>query len=233
MNPNYDLTFSTRFIVGYQGPEGFGLRARWWHFDKGADASVRSLLNQAALTSGSTSLTVDAIDLEATQDGRFHNWAYLMSGGVRFTQLKFGYEFIIDDDNDPPDGNLDSATDTNGIFNSSYSHVGPTISLSARRPFGEWEGLAFLVNTRLSFLFGTAEANGTLNNDSFPLFKSEDVMPVWETQIGFEWSRILQSGKRFYIGGFFEGQAWEWTAPSTLGGDLGFWGPTFTVGWAR
>ncbi|MFC1759282.1 Lpg1974 family pore-forming outer membrane protein [Planctomycetota bacterium] len=222
--PKHDLAFSTRFIAGFEGPGGLGFRARWWHFDdetNGTGAITRSGNTFDATTSAQ--LEADAIDMELTQAGRFHNWEFLVSGGVRYADIgsKIESSFVL-----PPDRFIRTT--------SGFTGVGPVLSLGTRRSLRQWEGLTFVFNSRFSFLFGDhdvrniSDVRGVIEREN--LASVQDVMPNWELQIGAHWTRRLNSGSTFYLGAFFEAQLWDWISPGQINSDLGFWGPTFAVG---
>lgn len=222
--PKHDLAFSTRLIAGFEGPEGLGVRARWWHFDdtaSGVGSVVR--LGDTIASTTSAQLETDVFDLELTQAGRFHNWEFLVSGGVRYADLgsKIESTFML-----PPERFFRTTSGFNG--------VGPVLGVSTRRSLRQWEGLAFDFNSRFAFLFGdhevqnTSDLSGAAEREN--LASIQDVLPTWELQIGAHWTRQLRTGATFYIGAFFEAQLWDWIAPGQINSDLGFWGPTFAVG---
>jgi hypothetical protein len=248
-NPDYDYEFAPRVFGGYKGCGGLGIRGRWWYYDHSSTGNftINGLAAGAAAegfaidlaTTLDTNLYVNSIDLEATQDGRFHNWDIQLAGGVRYAEVEYGlngraFGTIQDIDPLPPpppepfDIGLSTSTEFEG--------VGPTVALAARRPLRYVDGLAFLMNFRTAFLFGDTDATfaTTLFPDPISINAQEHVMQVWEVQIGFDYGRGLQNGARLFGGAYLEAQVWEWSNPVGLGNsDLGFFGPTFTVGIAR
>lgn len=247
--PDFDFEFSPRVWAGYKGAAGFGVRGRWWYY-KHSGAGNFDIEN---LTEGSpvdlngigagdslslsleSELRMNVLDLEGTQDGQFHNWDFQVSGGARFARIDYDLTGTIT-------GTFDGPPTPPGFThliaaNSDFSGVGPTIAFSGRRPIVYLDGLAFLVNFRMAFLFGDsaasfADADGV---DVFPdAVDFEDSVQAWEAQIGFEYSRQLASGARLFGGAYLEGQIWEWGFPTGItGNDIGFFGPTVTVGIAR
>jgi hypothetical protein len=248
-NPDYDYEFAPRVFGGYKGPGGLGIRGRWWYYDHASSGNftIVGLQDGAAAegfdidlsTSLSTNLYVNSIDLEATQDGKFHNWDIQLAGGVRYAEVEYGlngraFGTIQDIDPPPPPPPVDF--DVGISTNTQFEGVGPTIALAARRPLRYVDGLAFLMNFRTAFLFG--DTDSTFSTTLFPnpvsINAQENVMQVWEVQIGFDYGRSMQNGARLFGGAYLEAQVWEWSNPVGLGSsDLGFFGPTFTVGIAR
>jgi hypothetical protein len=250
-HPDFDLEFSPRVWVGYKGPGGWGVRARWWHYDH-AGAGIFELgglpldedfefegedLNVTLASTLATELKIDSIDLEGTQDGEFHNWDFQVAGGVRYARIDFDQIATIDGVVTVLDPEDDSEfSDTFSAF-SEFKGVGPTIAVAARRPFYFNQGLAFLVNLRLAFLFGETDATLISENafeDPIVAQFQEHLIQVWEIQVGFEYSRQLQNSVRVFASALLEAQVWEWNSPLGIAAnDLGFFGPTIGVGLAR
>ncbi|MCA9213606.1 MAG: hypothetical protein KDB27_11100 [Planctomycetales bacterium] len=222
--PNHNLAFSMRFIAGYEGPGGLGFRARWWHFDDTTNGVGTVRFGATEFESQmSAQLELDAIDMELTQAGRFHNWEFLVSGGVRYGDVGSRIQSTF--------GTPERLFRTT----SGFTGVGPVLGIGTERALRQWEGLAFVFNSRFSFLFGDYNVrnssdlpNGVLMHED--LATVQDVMPNWELQIGAHWTRRMNSGATFYLGAFFEAQLWDWISPGQINSDLGFWGPTFAVG---
>ena len=227
--PDHGFSFSPRIIAGFEGREGLGFRVRWWHFGDEQSGFGRidlsgpdEVFDPATV---STEIKADAIDMELTQDGRFHNWEFLVSGGVRYAQLD---SITVATWNNGAERFFRAETDFDG--------VGPSLSFSARRSMRQWEGVTFLVNSRFSFLFGDvqvehlANLDGTVVRPDISVLDVDDVMPVWDLQIGAQWTRRMQSGATFYVGAFFEAELWDWIGPGLISSDMGFWGPTLAIG---
>jgi hypothetical protein len=247
--PDFDFELSPRVWAGYKGAAGFGVRGRWWYFKHSGSGNfdINDLpegdpvnlddvgVNDDSLSLGlQTDLRMNVIDLEGTQDGQFHNWDFQVAGGVRFARIDYDLKGTINGEVNPPPPGAFSHTIT---AISDFSGVGPTIAFGGRRPIVYLDGLAFLVNLRLAFLFGDSTADFTDPDDvvAFPhSVDFEDSVQAWEAQIGFEYSRQLASGARLFSGAYLEGQIWEWGFPTGItGNDIGFFGPTVTVGIAR
>lgn len=248
--PDFDFEFSPRVWAGYKGAAGFGVRGRWWYYDhsgggnfdisrlpEGAmvDLDGDGMMDDALALSLRSDLKMNVIDLEGTQDGQFHNWDFQVAGGVRYARIDYDQIGTI---SGSFDGGLTPPDFTYQVLAlSEFSGVGPTIGFYGRRPLMFADGLAFLVGLRMAFLFGDSEASFVDEDDvlAFPdSVTFEDSVQAWEAQIGFEYSRQLASGARIFGGAYLEGQVWEWGFPTGItGDDLGFFGPTVTVGIAR
>jgi hypothetical protein len=252
---DYDMEFSPRVWLGYKGCGGLGVRGRWWYYDHtGAgefefnglpdededifipDAARDALVDvDSELT---TDLRVNAIDLEGTQDGQFHNWGFQIAGGVRYAKIDYDQVAEIEGEVNyllpgPPD-DFEFEEEISAI--SEFEGIGPTIALAGRRPLLFADGLAFLVNLRLAFLFGETDA-ALIAEEGFDepidVAFQEHMVQVWEAQVGFEYSRQFRSA-RLFGGAFLEAQVWEWSTPLGISAsDLAFFGPTAAVGLAR
>jgi hypothetical protein len=216
---DYDLTFSPRIWAGYMGRQGFGGRVTWWYFDadsKGSSATVDLL--RAAMQ---TRVKYNVFDFEATQLGAFQNWQFEVSGGVRYAETDQSLNVI-----------LEEGLDTGSVsIAESFSGVGPTISVSFKRPLGSWEGLTFIGKSRYSLMFGDIDlatfVDGDFDIPDLDLIQASDTtVTSWEIQIGAAWTRILRSGAVLNLGGFLEGQVWN---PDSKG----LVGPTFRASISR
>jgi hypothetical protein len=257
--PEFDLEFSGRVWAGYKGAAGFGGRGRWWHYDHESsgqfnlfplpvgtpigvdtDAPPDAIVDANVLiesTSLTTNLRINSIDLEATQDGEFHNWDFQIAGGVRYAKIDYdlfgGVTGTIEEPIGELPANFEEFDHTVSVF-SEFEGVGPTIAMGARRPLLFADGLAFLTNLRLAFLFGDSTASLAFDDVATNSIDFQELVQVWEVQVGFEYSRQLASGARLFGSAFLEAQVWEWGVPLGISGsDLGFFGPTVGVGIAR
>jgi len=232
VSPDFDGEVAPRIWFGYQGSGGLSGRIRYWQFDHNATGeSIVSLLTQGEgnLTLG---LEAHALDFELAQEGCFRNWVFEIAGGARYGKLQFGAG--VSGLPDIPQLELYDIPDF-GLA-TTFEGVGPTVALAARRPIGSC-GLAFVVGARGSFLFGDTDVSGSgalsiVNNLGIEL--DEHLMQVWEFQVGGEWSRTTDCGSRLFVRGVYEAQVWEWApALGLLGADIGFVGPTLSLGVAR
>lgn len=217
----YDVQAAPRFWLGYRNDEGLGARVRYFTLDGSTG------LSNLGLTS---SLHMEALDLEVTQVEYLGKWAFDLSAGVRWAQ----------------DSNSLSAElpfpNPGILLQQDFQGAGGTIALSAWRPFGS-RGLSFFANTRASLLYGqnmyVASAFIPLN-PPIPLasaaLKSEDeIVSVYEMQVGVEWARQLDNGNRFYARAALECQAWNIPSPALglLDDTTGLVGAALAVGFNR
>ncbi len=142
--PDFDFEFSPRVWAGYKGAAGFGIRGRWWWYDHSGAGSFNiedlpvgdavdldgiAPADSLALSLGSD-LRFNVIDLEATQDGEFHNWDFQVAGGVRYAKIDYDLNgHIVGTINQ---GVVSSDFDGNLVAKSDFSGVGPTIAFSGR-----------------------------------------------------------------------------------------------------
>jgi len=230
MSPDFDGEIAPRIWLGYQGSGGLSGRMRYWQFDH--NATGENIVS--GLTQGEGNLTLGleahALDFELAQEGCFRNWVFEIAGGVRYGKMEFAVG-VSDLPEIPESGCIPDF----GLA-ATFEGVGPTVALAARRPIGSG-GLAFVVGARGSFLFGDTDVSGSgaasiVNHLGIEL--EEHLMQVWEFQVGGEWSRTTECGNRLFARAVYEAQVWEWApALGLLGSDIGFVGPTFSLGVAR
>ncbi len=212
ITPEFDSEASPRIFLGYKGSEGLGARVRYWQFDHSAQTSIAGLVDL------SLRLENHALDFEFMQDGEFWNWDVEIAGGFRYGKLGLGIDANI----------------LFFPFNAAvtFEGVGPTVAMAARRPFGS-RGLALVAGARGSFMYGDSRFNGPqiLVNQ---IRVSQHLMQAWEFQVGAEWSRTTSAGSEIFARAAYEAQVWEW-APSLgiLSMDIGYVGPTFSIGITR
>ncbi len=77
-----EYTFAPRFIIGYEGASGLGVRTRYWFFDQ--DFGIAGV----APTFG---IDMDVLDVEATMRKDFGNWDLQVAGGVRYGREEMSY----------------------------------------------------------------------------------------------------------------------------------------------
>ncbi len=235
-DPNFNLEFSPRFWVGIRGNYGLIVRGRYWQFNHGTSKGTLTApgFMDPDLVSSLYDINVYALDVEVGQKRDIQGWDLEMGGAIRYAEAEVTQNVVFDF----VDAGMDMQYGATGF--SGFSGLGPGVFLGGRRELG-WRGFTFLANTRLSFLFGNTNFSvgetTALNPpgvDPIPtidLKVSNHVLQVWEMQVGVEWSRQLSSGARFFLGAFLEGQVWELpSSPFAISSDLGFFGPTFSVG---
>lgn len=222
LTSEYGVTAAPRFWLGYRNDEGLGVRARYFTLD--ADTGPSSLgLN--------SNLHMETLDLEVTQTEQLFNWNFDLSMGVRWGQDRNALYVGI------PGGPIAIATQD-------FQGAGGTIALGAWRPVG-CRGVSLFLNNRASLLYGQngyglGAAIPPIGN--FPglavsgFAKSEqEVVAVYEMQVGAEWSRQMDNGNRLYARAALECQVWDIPSPALglLDDTTGLVGVALAVGFNR
>jgi hypothetical protein len=190
--PDFAYAVAPRFWLGFQRSDGLGIRARYWQFQETA-AGISFRENSVQL-----SLDIETLDLEFTQDVYFRNWEFEVAGGARYGRMALGFD------------GLDSG-EMSG--EASFDGIGPTIAMSARRPFRTGK-LALVGGVRGSFLFGDTRLRRPYFYEPFAgdgIYVAEHLMQIWECQIGVEWSHETKSGLRWSARAVYETQVWNWS----------------------
>ena len=181
LNTQQDFQMNGQFAplvwLGYVGPGGLGIRARWSQFHGNTtlsaddppqtdpnttttifSASPLGIGFEAVSTPGvdnalqfTSSLTVDVTDLEIIRDWHFGRGSLLFGAGLRYAQLNQSYNATCN--SVPTDPTLDTFT-TDLTSGHTFHGIGPLVSLEARWPVGE-TGLALLASGRGALLLGT------------------------------------------------------------------------------
>ena len=119
--------------------------------------------------------------------GRF---SFDISGGVRWAEL----------------------TDTVGpLLSESFNGWGSTVAVLARRQLG-CGPISLVGGARGSLLYGSHN----LSLASLPINSTQEVLPVFETQLGAEYGKQLKSGKIAFARAALETQLWE-LPPTVIG----------------
>ncbi len=248
---DYDLEFAPRLWMHYVGPTGFGARVRYSSFDGDVngvtgspDADGFSTLNSPIVIDGltipmsaipgdvlnvSTQLEFQTIDFETTKRACFDNWALMATGGLRYATINQQYNSTLRNGS----GQLVS----NANFAHRFDGFGPTLSVEARRSFGL--NLRLFTAARTSLLYGNGKSSTTAFDNlnlSTPFTATretdrDDLLPISELQVGFEWAREWYLGGHMFCRGTLEGQLWQGAgSASSEEGDLGFLGFSFSMG---
>ncbi|QDU87793.1 hypothetical protein Pla175_11600 [Pirellulimonas nuda] len=214
---SYDdaLQFSLRLILGFEDQTGFGGRVRWFTFDN--DLGYDGLWNNGGVTSalnGSINLDVDYIDTELTQRCACcaGGWNILGSGGVRWGRVASTNQSV-------PFAALGAASnsETAGV---KFEGAGPTLAIEGRRPVAE-TGVSLFAVGRTSLLCGNLDIHSNYYGPVQYEIKNEMVQ-VWELQLGALHQYQCASGAIFESGVFWEAQRWDSESDSL--GDLGLFG---------
>ncbi len=153
------------------------------------------------------SIDVDAFDFDLTVQKDFCSWELLASGGIRYGRLQYnlGPSFVY------------------------FEGVGPTFAAEGTRCIGN-RGMYLVGNARGSVLYGhLRNRSGILGA---PSEIQDEVMTVFESQLGMGWRRQLRRSElnlRF----LFEAQHWTNHTLADpfvgLGSNLGLYGATFST----
>lgn len=206
------MEYATRVIFGAEDCCGFGGRVRWFSFDN--DIGYDGLWDTGVGTivfSGDTSLDVDAIDLELTQRGQFGYWNILGSAGLRYGRVDM-VEGAINFE--------DAAAFLGGSAGVNFEGVGPTLSLRGSRPVAS-TGVTLFAVGRSSLLYGDVESRSPFFFGNLFTVRDE-IVQVWEFQLGVEYAKTLSNGATVETGIFWETQRWD--SENNSLGDLSFMG---------
>jgi hypothetical protein len=172
--------------LGYVGPGGLGIRARWSQFhgstSLSADVPPQTDVNvtttiysasplgigfEAVSSPGvdnalqfSSSLRMDVTDLEIIRDWQFGRGSLVFGAGVRYAQLSQTYNATC---NSAPTDPTQDVFNTDLTSGQSFHGIGPLVSLEARWPVGQ-SGLAFLANGRGALLLGTGHQYASMTS---------------------------------------------------------------------
>jgi hypothetical protein len=229
---SYDYDPAYRAWLGYEGPEGVGIRGRYWQYDHGGN--TLSLVSDPFTIVGAQSITVifpgvitsvdpgevltadsdfnvQTFDLEMTQQIQLGRVSGRVGAGLRYARMEQSNSAVISDG-----FIVEQILTTQRVFEG----IGPMLSGEFRRPFGCC-GLAGVVSARGGVLFGEKSLSRFENNGSsgLPPFISlgsvDEVSGVGELDVGLEWRRATEHGS-LAIRGAYEGQLWTDAGAPTL-----------------
>lgn len=255
---DYDLEMSPRVWLGAAFTDAWSWRCTYWQFDQSpatettsppangngsishpnfsvenpqfADVDLTTNVPTDIYTT-SSDLNAYTIDIEAVKNSQLNRWLLGVAGGVRYASTQQSYNATLNDGTDDTD-QLDYTQELEGF--------GPTISLSGMRPF--YERIHLVCAARGSLLFGDGVSRFNAVEDltgapqtTLRVTNREDLLPVGEARIGFEWmSRRGASGTRWLFSTAMEGQIWGNAGnASDESGDLGFYGFSLGAGFLR
>lgn len=209
------LQFGLRTNLAAEHCSGTGVRLRWFTFDN--DISY-SGAGGAVILSGLFNMDIDALDMEITQRKDFKYWSMVASGGVRYGRVD------IENMTVPFSGHASAlSAGSSGV---TFDGAGPTVSLEAIRPLGT-SGLSLKGGLRTSLLFGETDVRSVftvLGRTNI----ANDVVQVWEFQLGGQYVTELNNGANFIVGMHWEAQRWD--SDSNALGDLSLHGFGATAG---
>lgn len=224
---DYDFQFTPRTWLGWQGCDGGGFRATYWRFDSSAATESATavpgaqpvyvfvygaggnLTRNAYGDPGETlvsnhSLTLQALDLEATQRFNLSALQCVVGAGVRLADMDQHMRGDIYDA-----GNALWEVVTNDL---SFRGVGPTASLQLWRP---------LANTRLAGFSGMRgavlysetrqaiyEMKDAYVNEVQDVAEAHEMLSMGEMSIGLQYTHSLGQRAQVFARGSYEGQVW-------------------------
>jgi len=213
VTPGYGVQASPRLWLGYRNDNGLGVRARYWTFDADAGPSTIGLVSN---------LHMEALDLEVTQTAQLASWNFDLSFGIRWAQDR---------------NTLALGPIVAGQQN--FEGTGGTIALGAWRQLGH-SNLSLFANTRASLLYGQNDYPISVALPpigpaiGIAALRSEDeVVSIYELQMGVEWSRQTETGSRWFARAALECQAWNIPSPALglLDDTTGLVGVAFAIGY--
>jgi len=248
---DYDHEFAPRIWLGYVGGSGLGVRGHWWGIDAESSASITTggataifsaqPLGLGLLTVGpgdvmnfQSEIELDAIDLEAIQTFGRNGWSGLVSGGVRWVQIRQQYQVLAV----PTIGLSDTVDSTH-----SFDGLGPTASLELRRRL--WDtGFSLYGMGRTAILFGNSDQHvvrvfdGAVDVDATA--GQWDVIPIgelefgteydWDTDFGNAFVNVSMVGMTYFGAGNSANVESVYTGGADNTSNLGFFGLTATAG---
>lgn len=207
---------NVRYVLGYRGDSGLGVRARYWSYQHTFNY-VPPYQAQIAppFTPAVFGIRMEAIDTEVTLDRKLRHFDMQLSGGIRYGNLQY---------------RSDVAT-LFGVGTVTFEGIGPTMSIGGRRNLGD-SGVSLFGNLRGSLLFGGIRNNAPLVSMPAGDFSNE-VMTIADHQMGIAWNRNLSSTWQFEVRTAWETQYWMSSTLSDdvygIGSNLALTGPTISV----
>jgi hypothetical protein len=209
---DWDGELAPRVWVGFVCCNGWGARAHYWRFDESVTQSVRvaGTIDRIFAASGgvkqgdveadsegdaltvSNHLELDVFDVEALKQFRIGCCSVMVSGGLRYANLRQRYQ--------ASEINADSKWDSEDAvqISNSFKGVGPTLGVEAKYPL--WCGFSLYGNSRFSVLFGDgkfrsfeSQSNrfGELAQVDVNTIDRDEVLPIGELELGVEWSHDM------------------------------------------
>jgi len=222
---SYDCSVAPFVWGAIQCPSGLGARARgWWYSDNqgidlvndgtfelqtAAPLGLFMFSNEAGdLITVASSLRIRTLDFEATYGYQRNRCRVLVAGGARYGYISQDYNATLISEVDAFSGVISSGHN--------FSGAGPTIAVEGSLNLGD-SGFALLASTRGSLLFGhgrqTAFAHFNDEGEGNEILnlaleqKNDDVLPVWDLELGGEYSRSYGNVNYFFQAAFVA-QVW-------------------------
>lgn len=197
-----------RYVLGYKGESGLGLRARYWSFDHVADFV-------APYAPAHLGINVQSADTEIVSTQNSQGTRFEFAAGVRYGKLEYfndGVTFF-------------------GAGGVTFEGVGPTIAIDIRREVAD-TGLTLFGNLRGAALVGDISNNSLLLN--IPAGNiSDEWMTVLENQLGVSWRTDVFRETTLILQAAWETQHWQNNTLSDdvygIGSNLLLMGPTISA----
>lgn len=197
-----------RYVLGYVSDSGLGVRGRYWSFDNDSDYAP-------PFAPAVFGIHVQAADTEVTLSQRLRHWDLEVSGGLRYGKLEY---------TNPP-------LTLYGPGTVKFEGFGPTASCNGRRSLGN-SGFSLFGNVRGALMIGDINTGSLLLN--IPAGSIEDeVMTVFENQLGVAWNYRLPNHMLLEVRTAWETQYWMNSTLADdfygIGSNLALMGPTLGV----
>jgi hypothetical protein len=199
-----------------------------------------------------SSLRVDTVTLEATEEFALGSVAFMVSGGARYLYHRQSYHATLT--NNVTVGAAFAIENDTLDYEHTFTGGGPTASVCARQPFGE-TGLSMYGNVRGSFMVGTGRqtfravqlihdtgisppppavplTQSTLLTDQFASNR-DDTLPVIELEIGLEYTADFGAWLLFTQAGIVGQNYFGAGSAVSENGNMSLFGLQFSLGVTR
>lgn len=240
----WNYQYSPRVWLGYVGESGLGARARYWQFDHtsgGATLDIDQGNGNFLTIATNNRLRIYTIDAEVTQRVGLGRFLFNFAAGGRYAEFGNGINANTSFQGQPAG---------TGFLGLNFRGGGPTLAAEAWRPL--IGGLALYGNGRASLLYGNSTTTFASSDGNGPFIQQlsqATLLPIFETQLGVQWTTVLAGGSTFFVRTGIEAQLWNSVGrlpnPFNNGnnggpgfvqfsdvGNLGFFGVTAAAGFA-
>lgn len=187
-----DHETALRYVLGYNGKSGLGLRARYWSFDDSAD--FVEPFKPEHLYIKVQSADTEIFTAHNTNDIRFE-----FAAGLRYGKLEY----------------FSKGVTLFGVGECTFEGVGPTIAIDIRRDVPD-TGLTLFGNLRGAAILGDI-SNKSLLVDIQGSKINDEFMTVLENQLGVAWRADLFRESTLVLQAAWETQLWQ---SNTLSDDV-------------
>jgi hypothetical protein len=246
---DYETQLAPRVWVEILQMGTLGFRASYWQFDHSSRVATGSPpsngfgrisppsfgdVDLSTSTPGSvftaqSALNAYNIDLEGTKSFDCGLWGWMATGGLRYAESEQSYNGVL--------VNADGDTQGTVNFRNRIQGIGPTISIRTQRPFTSQLSLFGFARGALLFGDGVSALDSVEDQDldnqltTQSLSERDDLLPVGEMQVGFQWTPPTCGAWYPYVHVAMEGQLWNGAGnASSESGNLGFYGLNVALG---